>query len=204
MHMTFWWNTNIEDFLFKGCNISSTLLLVVTCVVFFVLAVALEWLRLLQAKQRQKELQIRARQIRTVCPATETVSLLVDRRNNEADKPNKLIRICFKVWDAFLWLNIQVLGYIVMLVVMIYNGWLVISLILGSTVGYFFFGPSFIKISLQNCQTVQDTFCYVSCDEREGLNETTPNTQPSTSASTSSGNEQNVKACVHSQEPIVS
>lgn len=67
--------------------------------------------------------------------------------------------------DVLVWFNIQILGFLLMLVVMLYNGWMVIVLILGSTTGYFIFGPRFMKINLENCQTIRETFCSSSCPE---------------------------------------
>ena len=167
MHMTFWWDTNIADFLFYGCNISSKGLLVLACLILITLAIFFEWLKLLQAKQKQKELIIRAKQIRTICPTNETSTLLQDQQDNTNAKPGLYLRIKLVVMDACLWLNIQLLGYIIMLIIMLYNGWLTISLIIGSAIGYFLFGTSFLKISLQNCQTIRDTFCYVNCVESD-------------------------------------
>lgn len=69
------------------------------------------------------------------------------------------------VWDIFIWLNMQTLGYLLMLAVMVYNGWMAIALILGSAMGYFLFGPSFMKLNLQNCQIIQETFCSLHCNE---------------------------------------
>ncbi|KAK4881152.1 hypothetical protein RN001_004471 [Aquatica leii] len=160
------------------------------------LGIVFEWLKLLQAKQRQRELMIRAHQIRTICPQSETATLL-SRRDGNAQRPKKLTRVCFKIWDIFLWLNMQILGYILMLVVMLYNGWLVISLIAGSTIGYFMFGTSFVKINVQNCKTVTETFCYSACGDSETSNETARSSLPSTSASTPS-NESEVTVCIHS------
>lgn len=52
-----------------------------------------------------------------------------------------------------------------MLSVMFYNGWFIISVILGGGLGYFMFGQTFMKINLQNCQVIKDTYCMQKCDE---------------------------------------
>ncbi|KAF5279533.1 hypothetical protein FQR65_LT03355 [Abscondita terminalis] len=199
MHMSFWWDTDIEDLLFKGLNIKSTCSLLVTCVVLVLFGIFFEWLKLLQMKQRQKELLIRAIQIRSICPTNETSSLLFSRRQSVTETPGNLTRIGFKVWDALLWINMQVLGYTMMLLIMLYNGWLVISLLAGSAIGFCIFGPIFIKINIQNGQIVRDAFCYFNCKESETNNEINSNSLPSTSTSTTSPNQDEVSVCVHSK-----
>lgn len=52
-----------------------------------------------------------------------------------------------------------------MLVVMVYNGWFLIAVVIGGGVGYFVFGQAFMKINLQNCQIIRDTHCMLKCGE---------------------------------------
>lgn len=53
-----------------------------------------------------------------------------------------------------------------MLCVMIYNAWFIIAIVIGGTFGYFIFGQHFMKINLQNCQVMRDTYCMMKCDEQ--------------------------------------
>lgn len=78
MRMTFWWDVEFDDFFFKGFDIKSTTSLVLICILLAALAAIFEWLKLVQAKLRQKQLFLRAQQIRTICPPTESSSLLID------------------------------------------------------------------------------------------------------------------------------
>lgn len=52
-----------------------------------------------------------------------------------------------------------------MLCVMMYNVWFIVAVVIGGTVGYFVFGQQFMKINLQNCQVMRDTYCMLKCDE---------------------------------------
>lgn len=52
-----------------------------------------------------------------------------------------------------------------MLCAMLYNGWLFIAVIIGGGLGYFVFGQTFMKINLQNCQVIRDTYCMLNCAE---------------------------------------
>lgn len=70
--------------------------------------------------------------------------------------------------DMSLFLLLQNLGYAIMLAIMVYNGWLFMSALIGGGLGYFVFGQMFMKINLQNCQIIRDTFCMPKCGEVTG------------------------------------
>lgn len=69
------------------------------------------------------------------------------------------------IHELVLWSGLQNVGYLLMLIVMFYNGWFVISTLIGSTLGYFIFGQTFIKINIRNCQILRDTYCMLKCEE---------------------------------------
>lgn len=52
-----------------------------------------------------------------------------------------------------------------MLAVMIFNGWFLISVLIGAGLGYFLFGQSFTKLNLQNCEVIRETYCLLNCGE---------------------------------------
>lgn len=79
MHNFFWWGCSFENFLFYGYNIKSVGILLSTCFGVAALSFIFEWLKLLQAKYRQKELFLRARQLKTICPS-ESSTLLGENR----------------------------------------------------------------------------------------------------------------------------
>lgn len=76
MEDAFWWGYNIKNFFFHGFTISSVGGLIATCIGLALMSILFEYLKLLQAKQRQKELIHRSRNLRAVCPNTETATLL--------------------------------------------------------------------------------------------------------------------------------
>lgn len=55
-----------------------------------------------------------------------------------------------------------------MLAVMAYNVWMTLAIITGGGLGYFVFGQSFMKINLQNCQTLRATYCVLNCGGESG------------------------------------
>lgn len=69
MHIYFWCGTDIENFLFYGYNIFSITTLVATCIGLLILGITMEWLGLIQAKIRYKELVERQQQLRRICPS---------------------------------------------------------------------------------------------------------------------------------------
>lgn len=52
-----------------------------------------------------------------------------------------------------------------MLCVMVYNVYFIVAVVTGGTLGYFIFGQKFMKINLQNCQVMRDTYCILRCEE---------------------------------------
>lgn len=191
MYMTFWWKTQLNDFLFYGFNISSTVVLLLVCfgVAFF--AFLFEWFRFLQTKQRQRELILRAKQLSLIC-ATEHTILLSQNIENRRNPLNITLCDRFLLFgtDLSLWFCLQSLGYMLMLIAMLYNGWLFISCILGGGVGYFVFGQRFMKINMQNCQIIRDTYCMATCGEpgnKDGESTPAAVSRPSTSSENSVG-----------------
>lgn len=74
--MFFWWDYHIENFFFKGYTITSVFGLVASCCGVACLSIILEFFKLLQAKQRQRELKLKSIQLRRICPSAESRSLL--------------------------------------------------------------------------------------------------------------------------------
>lgn len=67
--------------------------------------------------------------------------------------------------EASFWLELQILGYILMLSVMLYDGYFLLSVMIGGGVGYFTFGQKFMKINLQNCIIIRQAYCTQICGE---------------------------------------
>lgn len=131
MHNTFWFGVVFKDFLFKDYNISSEAGLIATCLGLASLAIFLEGLKVYRA------------------------SLSLKRRKNVGETAllNSSQHSCHaKLKDISIhtsWYTFQdILGYIVMLSVMSLNGYFTLAVILGSTLGYFIFGPWLMEIQL--------------------------------------------------------
>lgn len=48
---------------------------------------------------------------------------------------------------------------------MVYNGWFLVSAVIGGGIGYFIFGQLFMKINIQNCHIMRQAYCSQICGE---------------------------------------
>ncbi|XP_018569418.1 copper transporter 5.1-like isoform X2 [Anoplophora glabripennis] len=165
-NQSFWWGTDVEDFWFRGFTVKSQQGLIGLCFLVGFMAFLFEYLRYLQTKQKQKELILRAKQIKLLC-STESAALLAQTVTNTRNPLN--ITLCDRAFlfgmEVSLWLFVQNLGYFLMLGVMVFNGWFLVSAVIGGGVGYFIFGQMFMKINIQNCHIMREAYCTQICGE---------------------------------------
>lgn len=90
MHIYFWSDTKIENFLFYGYNILTIVALVATCIGLLALGIFMEWLGLVQAKIRHKELVERQQQLQRICP-TESDSLINNQEPSTSTQSSPII-----------------------------------------------------------------------------------------------------------------
>jgi solute carrier family 31 (copper transporter), member 1 len=68
--------------------------------------------------------------------------------------------------DCAFFLFHNVLGYALMLLVMLYNGYVFIAVVFGMTLGYFLFGHIAMKVNMENIQAVQTkAMCSPQCPD---------------------------------------
>ncbi|KAK9737812.1 Ctr copper transporter family [Popillia japonica] len=107
MHMTIWWGYDIGDFLFYGFKVTTIGALIGICFGVAALAFLFEYLKLLQAQQRHRQLSIKAKQLRTICPS-ESATLLDE--SQRGPKITFINRVGFPFIDGLLWLTSFNLG----------------------------------------------------------------------------------------------
>ncbi|KAJ8985650.1 hypothetical protein NQ317_015146 [Molorchus minor] len=168
MHDFFWGGTEVHDFIFSGFSVNSVGGLIGICVLVGSLAFLFEFLRFIQTKQKQKELILRAKQIKQLCP-TESAALLAQTITNPRNPLNITLfdRALLFGTEVSLWLLLQNLGYFLMLGIMAYNFWFLVSAVIGGGLGYFVFGQMFMKINLQNCLIMRQAYCTQICGEAD-------------------------------------
>lgn len=196
----------VNDFFVGGLNIHSTPGFVGLCFILATIAFLFEGMKLLQAKHKQSELKLRSRQLRTIC-ASEASGLLANNAGTTRPIVTTQMRVCLVASDAGIWLVLHNLGYFLMLTVMLYNGWMFVSILLGSALGYFIFGQVFMKLNLQNCQIIRDTYCMKHCGEPDlslvNDGESTPVLQQASTSAAGSGDFSPFHGHCHTQSAIV-
>lgn len=75
MKSSFWWGKKVDDFLFSGFSVNSAGGLFGICLMIFSMAFFFEYLRYVQVRHKQKELALRVKQLKLLCP-TESATLL--------------------------------------------------------------------------------------------------------------------------------
>lgn len=84
MDESFWWGKKVDHFLFKDFAVNSKGGIFGLCLIVFSMAFFFEYLRYLQTKHKQRELILRVKQLKLLCP-TESAELvartIVDTKN---------------------------------------------------------------------------------------------------------------------------
>ncbi|XP_033228585.1 probable low affinity copper uptake protein 2 isoform X2 [Belonocnema kinseyi] len=151
MHMWYWLGIDLESFLFSGYNVSTTVGLVATCFGLAALAVLYEGMKIAQIKLRQLSMA-------SILPdgqRTSENSSLLFRIYPRSFKPFTSCRC--ESWSKWLlevchWSFHTLLGYLLMLAIMTYNGYISIAIALGSCFGYWIFGPSLVESNIAQFQ----------------------------------------------------
>lgn len=81
MYSSFWWGKKVDDFLFKGFSVNSVGGILGLCLITFSMAFLFEYFRYVQVRHKQKELALRVKQLKLICP-TESATLLVEKVTN--------------------------------------------------------------------------------------------------------------------------
>lgn len=149
MDMTFWFGSNINNFLFKGLGIHSAGSMVLLCLIMMGFAIFYESFKVYDAKTRARAARERTRAASST-PQSETATLLATE-TSPIRKP--FIEQFWKATAAVaIFLLHNSLGYGLMLVVMLYNGYMFIAIVFGMGLGYFIFGHISMKINMENVQ----------------------------------------------------
>lgn len=169
MHQQFFYfSSDLGVYLIKGIEVKGSAGLIAVCIFVGCLSFAFEYLRFLQSKNKQRELILRAKHIKQLCP-TESATLLAQNITDPRNPFNITLFDRFLLFgtEVSLWLLLQNLGYVIMLSVMLYDAWLLISAVIGGGVGYFIFGQKFMKLNLENCHIIREAYCTQICGETD-------------------------------------
>ncbi|XP_008560501.1 probable low affinity copper uptake protein 2 [Microplitis demolitor] len=176
MHMSFWFGTDLGTFLFDGLNVKTISAFFGTCLGLIAIAIIYEAMKTLQIKLHQL-----------------TKASLSTSESQTNEKSSLLSQFVPKFprfssssqwWGIILWI-LEVLhysaqttlGYIIMLVVMSYNTYICIALIIGSAIGYWTFSPILLYFNLRELKHKNKNIsCSPGCSDSISTIERRPST----------------------------
>lgn len=147
---------NVTDFLLEGWNSTNGFGLFIMCLVAVMSAIMYEALRLvyiffhLRAHQNPILYGHKTRSSSEV-PVTNTESLQ-SLISNLSVANIKKARLLYYAGETATYMLLNVIGYIIMLIVMTFNGWFALAVLLGVTVGYFVFGNAVAQLMVNSPQ----------------------------------------------------
>lgn len=161
MRMTFFWTPDLGDFFFKNLEINTYARLALLCVTVSLFAILYEGIKVFAAYSRARA--AREQLAAVSCAPSESVNLLITDSMRNKSLSQRFWRL-FNETTVFFFHNS--IGYAVMLSVMVYSGWLFLSVILGMGLGYFLFGHITMKINMENITVRKTTpVCPPACSE---------------------------------------
>lgn len=78
--MSYWWDYNVPDFLFKGYSLNSKFGLFATCLMLCSFAIFFEFMKVLKARLRQMELRKRQQNLRNICNTEDDSEITSNKR----------------------------------------------------------------------------------------------------------------------------
>lgn len=185
MHMTFWLGFNIQDLLFHELNIATATGLLVACACAFGLAVFYESLKLSLAVVKLNAAILKAPH-RQQCFSDDMV--LID--NSLQTNPRRHL---WTFTEVLIYAVEVTFGYIIMLLVMTYNVYLILSILLATAVCYALFGHRLLEVKMKTSKLK------IPCEHCIKKDSTTSSTE----IITESGNDHGDGACCsHSNSDI--
>lgn len=144
MNMLFTWDTTNLCIVFRQWHVRSTTSLVFSLVAVILLAVGYEALRSI-SRRYEDSLSKKVHSMPSDVPVTETTPFLPGQNQDEADKRAHVIKAVLYALQNFY-------AFMLMLIFMTYNGWVMVAVSLGAFAGYLLFG--------QRTSATKDNACH--------------------------------------------
>ncbi|XP_032512453.2 uncharacterized protein LOC116766643 isoform X2 [Danaus plexippus] len=177
MHMWMWFGYDLGDFLFSGLVVNTRWSFALTWIVLFFVALLFEGSKVYLARVQREAL-------RKLRPhgSDERRNLLCERdreqanameattsRNTSSGQVSKWdtfkIRTLVNGHQTLVFVVHNVVGYLLMLAVMIYNVHLMLAVVFGMMLGYFLFGTKLTRLQMQCFSTKRVVICTPECDD---------------------------------------
>ncbi|XP_059056545.1 uncharacterized protein LOC131850350 isoform X1 [Achroia grisella] len=175
MHMWMWSGYNLGEFLFSGLVIDTRWAFGLTWIVLFFVAVLFEgskvYLAQVQREAHNKLYPYRSDERRTLLCDREQGNLMepTTSRNASTGQVSRWasfrVRTLVNSHQSLVFLAHNVVGYLLMLAVMLYNVHLLLAVVFGMMLGYFLFGTKLTRLQMQCFRTKRVVICTPECDD---------------------------------------
>ncbi|XP_055703523.1 uncharacterized protein LOC129802015 [Phlebotomus papatasi] len=186
MHdMTFWWDASLRQFIFPGWNVVSLGGFLGVCLLLACLAIFYEVLKVHHIFIRLQSLrhsQIQSPRPQCAPPSGESDTLLTDPPPTVVFGSPQARKIIQLAKEALVFLFHTTLGYFLMLAVMMYNGFVFLTVVSALTLAYFFLGHISMRLHMEHIRARHLTVtCSHRCPSDPQASDTPRDMSPSTS-----------------------
>lgn len=161
--MTFWFSSDLGNFLFDGFAVQTTKAFVATCFGLASMAIFLEIFKFWRMEMKQRSVMCLS-----LNSGSESSGLLSGLRLR-----GNLERIVQIIGEVLLYFTQESFNWVVMLAIMGYNGYIFLSVLAGSGLGYALFGESIARARIHNLKMKA---AMISCGECQVKNESEEDT----------------------------
>uniref|UniRef100_A0A1B0CZP7 Copper transport protein n=1 Tax=Phlebotomus papatasi TaxID=29031 RepID=A0A1B0CZP7_PHLPP len=186
MHdMTFWWDASLRQFIFPGWNVVSLGGFLGVCLLLACLAIFYEVLKVHHIFIRLQSLrhsQIQSPRPQCAPPSGESDTLLTDPPPTVVFGSPQARKIIQLAKEALVFLFHTTLGYFLMLAVMMYNGFVFLTVVSALTLAYFFLGHISMRLHMEHIRARHlRVTCSHRCPSDPQASDTPRDMSPSTS-----------------------
>ncbi|XP_075989845.1 uncharacterized protein LOC142985506 isoform X2 [Anticarsia gemmatalis] len=175
MHMWMWFGYDLGEFLFSGLEINTRWAFALTWIVLFFVALLFEgskvYLAKVQRAAHKKLYPYRSDERRNLLCDREQGSIMepTTSRNASSGQVSRWaslrVRALVNTHQSMVFLVHNVVGYLLMLAVMVYNVHLLLAVVFGMMLGYFLFGTKLTRLQMQCFSTKRVVICTPECDD---------------------------------------
>ncbi|CAG4927541.1 unnamed protein product [Colias eurytheme] len=175
MHMWMWFGYDVGDLLFAGLTINTRWSFALTWIVLFFVALLFEaskvYLARVQREAHKKLFPYRSDERRNLLCEREQGNPMepTTSRNTSTGQVSRWssfqVRTLVNLHQTTVFLVHNIVGYLLMLVVMVYNVHLMLAVVFGMMLGYFLFGTKLTLLQMQCFGTKRMVICTPECDD---------------------------------------
>ncbi|XP_063633474.1 uncharacterized protein LOC134804371 isoform X2 [Cydia splendana] len=172
MHVWMWFGYDLGPFLFSCLDITTRWQFALTWIVLFVVALLFEaskvYLARVQRAAQKRLYPYRSDERRNLLCRDLPVEPGTSRNASHGQVErwaSMKTRMLINTHQTLVFVLHNVVGYLLMLAVMVYNVELLLAVVLGMMLGYFLFGPKLTRLQMQCFRTKRVVICTPECDD---------------------------------------